>query len=126
MTRLILFDDARAREFEPFALTRPACELRAGATLVRQRWETALGATAIGFVSAAHLDDFEEPGAPAAFREAEIPAGTVIANARALPSLETLRNIRTETWTIAGKLAAVRLARAKPTAPLREPGAVLE
>ena len=43
MTELFLYDDARARSFEPFALTRPASELRVGAELVRRRWEMALG-----------------------------------------------------------------------------------
>jgi UDP-N-acetylglucosamine diphosphorylase/glucosamine-1-phosphate N-acetyltransferase len=126
MTNLVLYDDAKARAFEPFALTRPVCELRAGAVLVRQRWETALGATSLGFIGAAHLDDFEEPAAPGAFREVELAAGTIVANARALPALELLRNARADSWTIAGRLAAVRLARATPTAVLRETGAELD
>ena len=46
MTRLYLYDDAAARAFEPFALTRPVGELRAGAALLRRRWEAALGAPA--------------------------------------------------------------------------------
>jgi hypothetical protein len=55
---LYLYDDAAARAFEPFASTRPAGELRAGAELVRRRWERALGARAAGFLSAPHLDGF--------------------------------------------------------------------
>ena len=39
MKRLYLYDDAKAREFEPFALTRPASELRVGAEITRLRWE---------------------------------------------------------------------------------------
>ena len=31
MNTLVLYDDEAARGFEPFALTRPCCELRAGA-----------------------------------------------------------------------------------------------
>ena len=51
MTAIVLYDDARARHFEPFALTRPAGELRAGAQLTRERWTRALGVA----VSSAHL-----------------------------------------------------------------------
>lgn len=126
MTQLVLYDDAKARAFEPFALTRPVCELRAGAVLVRQRWETALGTPAKGFISAAHLDDFEEGDAPGAFLEPALAAGTIVANARALPSLEAVRNTRADVWLIQGRLAAVRLASAMPTATLRETGVELE
>jgi len=35
MSAVFLYDDARARQFEPFALTRPIGETRAGALLVR-------------------------------------------------------------------------------------------
>ena len=41
MSALYFFDDVRARQFEPFALTRPGCELRAGMSLIRKRWERA-------------------------------------------------------------------------------------
>ena len=37
---IVLYDDERARRFEPFALTRPVSELRAGTEIVRRRWET--------------------------------------------------------------------------------------
>ena len=123
---LVLYDDAKARAFEPFALRRPGSELRAGVALVRQRWETALGTAALGFISSAHLDDFEEPGAAAACRDGALAAGTVVANARALPALELLRNTRSDGWTMGGRLAAVRLAQATPVAALREAGVDLE
>ena len=126
MSKLILYDDAAARNFEPFALTRPVCELRAGVVLIRERWETALGTSAAGFVGAAHLDDFEEAGSPGAFLESELPAGTVVANARALPTLEALRDGRATAWTIAGRLAALRLPRATPVSALRTAGAELD
>ena len=64
MSAVYLYDDACARTFEPFALTRPAGELRAGALLVRDRWAHALGATVAGHITSAHLAGFDEPGAP--------------------------------------------------------------
>jgi UDP-N-acetylglucosamine diphosphorylase/glucosamine-1-phosphate N-acetyltransferase len=126
MSKLILYDDAAARNFEPFALTRPVSELRAGVVLIRERWETALGTSAAGFIGAAHLDDFEEAGAPGAYLENELPAGTVIANARALPLLEALIDGRAAAWTIGGQLAALRLTRATPASALRTAGTELE
>lgn len=124
MSTLVLYDDAAARNFEPFALTRPVSELRAGAVLVRERWEIALGIPAAGFIGAAHLDDFEESASPGAFLGSELPAGTIVANARALPLLEPLGG--GAAWTIDSRLAALRLARATPTSALRTAGTELE
>lgn len=107
---LYLYDDERARAFAPFALTRPVSELRAGAVLIRHRWESAIGEKASGSIVAPHLDDFEELDAPSAAR-GELPAGSVVANARCVVSLGAIpRDV--ETWTCGGRVAAVRLARA--------------
>ncbi len=61
---LIMVDDAVAREWEPFALTRPIGELMFGVVTLRERAERALSASCIGHVSAPHLEGFDEPGAP--------------------------------------------------------------
>ena len=66
MTLLFLYDDVRARTFAPFALTRPVSELRAGAEVIRRRWERVTAVRAEGFISAPHLVDFEEFDAPSA------------------------------------------------------------
>ncbi|MBV9879121.1 MAG: hypothetical protein JO180_01440 [Gemmatirosa sp.] len=107
MPPLFLYDDAAARAFEPFALTRPTGELRAGAELLRRRWERALGIQATGFVSAPHLDAFEELDAPSA-ATTTLPAGAIVANARAVVSLAE-RAPDAATWTLGGRVAAVRL-----------------
>ena len=60
---LVLFDDERARGWEPFALTRPIGELRFGAWRLVERAEHAFGIECIGHVTAEHLADFQEPGA---------------------------------------------------------------
>src|SRR5687767_15432264 len=83
---LVFVDDAGAADFLPFALTRPCCELRAGALLVRQRWERATRESTTGFVGAPHLVHFDEPGA-APFVEGTIPAGSILVNARCAVSL---------------------------------------
>jgi UDP-N-acetylglucosamine diphosphorylase / glucose-1-phosphate thymidylyltransferase / UDP-N-acetylgalactosamine diphosphorylase / glucosamine-1-phosphate N-acetyltransferase / galactosamine-1-phosphate N-acetyltransferase len=88
VTSLYLYDDAHAREFEPFALTRPVSELMAGADLIRKRWERACGATASGFIGAPHLAHFDETGAPRCVGPDDlIPAGSLIANSRFVPAI---------------------------------------
>lgn len=107
MISLYLWDDPRAATFAPYALTRPACELRAGAVLTRERWERAFDTHAVGFVAASHLTDFEEPGAPRAAMT--VPAGAVLVNARCLPSLGGFVDTQATRWSCAGRTAAVLL-----------------
>ena len=111
MTALYLYDDEVARGFEPFALTRPVGELRAGVELLRRRWERATGAAAHGFVAAPHLADFAEFDAPPAVA-GELPAGAILANARCAVALDAHAigaAEGTERWTCDGRVAAVRL-----------------
>ena len=110
MNPFYLYDDERARRFEPFALTRPAGELRAGCALVRERWEAALGTPCAGFLSSAHLAHFTESGAPGAVGTGRIPSGSIIVNARALPPLAPLRIA--DVWRLGTKIAAVRVGQA--------------
>lgn len=106
MSDLLLYDDAIARAFEPFALTRPFGEMRAGISLVRERWEGAMGGAAAGALVADHLRDFEEAGAPRAVREAR--AGTIVANTRCIVPLGWSAP-DADVWTCDGAIAAVRL-----------------
>lgn len=116
MTRLYLYDDSVARGFDPFSLTRPTSELRAGAELIRARWEMRLQLAASGFLGAAHLRDFEEAGAPSAVaQDAQLEAGSIIASSRCVPSLaEAAGDKGARAWVCHGKIAAVRLAEAAP------------
>lgn len=122
---LYLYDDARARTFEPFALTRPASELRAGAEIVRRRWERALGARAAGFVGAPHLAHFEEFDAPGA-AHGLLPAGAVVANSRCTPRLVTVADADCSVWRCEGRVAAVRLAQATTVAHLADGSVALD
>lgn len=105
---LVMYDDARARTFEPFALTRPAGELRAGAELIRRRWERAAGARAIGFSGAPHLKTFEEFDAPPVV-SGTLAQGTIIVNARCAIALDAILG-DANVWTCDGRIAAVRLS----------------
>ena len=107
MSGIYLYDDRRARGFEPFALTRPTAELRAGALLVRERWARALGAEVAGVVTSAHLASFVEPASAPIVHTGTLPAGAWIVNARFAPSLAPVRD--GTVLTADGRVAAVRL-----------------
>lgn len=111
--RLVLYDDATARAFEPFAHTRPVGELRAGGALLRERWERIAAARATGFVSAPHLATFAEFDAPPAIHATTLEAGTLLVNARFAAALDGVLDAGSTVWRCDGRVAAVRL-----TAPL--------
>lgn len=125
MSAIFLYDDARARQFEPFALTRPWSELRAGAELIRRRWTRALQLPAAGFIGAPHLADFDELDAPSAASIEQLPAGTVVANARCAVALVELPESG-DVWRCEGRVAAVRLAQDTPIAALADGTCELE
>jgi UDP-N-acetylglucosamine diphosphorylase/glucosamine-1-phosphate N-acetyltransferase len=107
VTALYVYDDACARSFAPFALTRPLGEMRAGVELIRRRWERALGVAACGSLSAAHLEHFEEFDAPPV-AVGTVPAGAIVVNSRCVVSLQP-GTARADVWTCEGRVAAVRL-----------------
>jgi UDP-N-acetylglucosamine diphosphorylase/glucosamine-1-phosphate N-acetyltransferase len=120
---IYFYDDGRAREFEPFALTRPLAEMVAGAALQRERWQTALQLPAAGVITGPHLTDFEEiSSTPMA--HGGIPAGSVIVNARFVPKLSSIDlsapaapndlTAGIELWLAKGRVAAVRTSRELP------------
>ena len=61
---LYLLDPDPSPAWEPFTGIRPLCELRAGAHLVRERWETFVGTEASAIFALPHLAGFPEPGVP--------------------------------------------------------------
>lgn len=121
MSALYLWDDSSAALFAPFALTRPVSELRAGALLIRERWEHAFRMPAAGSIASPELEQFDEMGAPTA--AAVVPAGAIVANSRFVPSL--VATLKTEegrewaAWRAGGKIAALRLPHDLPAATLR-------
>lgn len=111
MSEFFLYDDAAARSFEPFALTRPVSELRAGAELIRRRWERAFGLPVTGFIGAPHLTSFEEADAPPAVcADSDVVPGTIVANSRFVAALDGGEtNPKTKVWKNGGKVVAVRM-----------------
>lgn len=73
----LLYDDAAARAWQPFALTRPAGELRFGAFTTRERLGRLAGIGVAGHLALPHLEGFREADgapvlAPAAIPEAPL------------------------------------------------------
>ncbi len=116
MSALYLYDDARARTFEPFASTRPISEMVAGTALIRERWTTALqpGAGDVFSIAGARQRDFDDDGA-ARPAEGRIPSGSIVVNARCVPALpRDVRSLQQRTatstmWRCGNHLAAVRV-----------------
>ena len=93
--KLCLFDDAVARAWQPFALTRPCGELLFGAYTFRARAERLLGVRCSGHITSDHLHGFEEPGAAPVVRLSDIgeDAPRVFISSRAVVDWNALRTI---------------------------------
>lgn len=123
---MVLYDDATARGFEPFALTRPVGELRAGGALIRARWERVAASRATGFVSAPHLATFAEFDAPPASRAVTLDAGTLLVNARFAPALDAVLDGGATVWRCDGQVVAMRLSAPVDTQRLSDGTLVLD
>jgi len=84
---LYVFDDARARAWAPFALTRPVGELLFGAFLQRERAERFWKTPCAGHLAGEALAGFEEPGAAPALERGSLPhtGPVVLFSSRAVP-----------------------------------------
>jgi UDP-N-acetylglucosamine diphosphorylase/glucosamine-1-phosphate N-acetyltransferase len=82
---LYLLDPAPAAPWAPFAGVRPICELRAGAHLVRERWEAWLGTETREILALPHLAGFVEPGVPAVAAFHPIPGPALVASSTFAP-----------------------------------------
>src|SRR5207248_2687715 len=76
---LYLLDPDPAPAWAPFAGARPLCELRAGAHLIRERWETFIGAESSAIFALPHLAGFAEPGVPRVAARRPVPGPAAIA-----------------------------------------------
>src|SRR3954466_8164807 len=115
MTAVVIYDDARARAFEPFSSTRPVSEMVAGITSIRERWRSVLQPSdGAQFVAAAHHVNFDE-GPRTAPALGTIPRGSIVVNARAVPAVPAdlakmaHRSASCTMWRLGNQTAAVRL-----------------
>ena len=75
MSDLYLVEPSPAAEWFPFGDSRPVSELRAGAWLIRERWEGVAGGETQSVFSPPHLQSFVEDGVPVgALRDVTGPA----------------------------------------------------
>jgi UDP-N-acetylglucosamine diphosphorylase/glucosamine-1-phosphate N-acetyltransferase len=82
---LYLLDPEPGPAWAPFAGARPLSELRAGAHLVRERWETFVGTDTTAIFALPHLSGFPEPGVPPVRGFAPVPGPAVIASSTFAP-----------------------------------------
>jgi UDP-N-acetylglucosamine diphosphorylase/glucosamine-1-phosphate N-acetyltransferase len=82
---LYLLDPEPGPAWEPFAGIRPLSELRAGAHLIRERWETFVGAEATGIFALPHLAGFPEPGVPTVEARRAVTGPAVIGSSTFAP-----------------------------------------
>lgn len=113
MSSLLFYDDAKAREFAPFTLTRPVSQLVAGALKTSDRWELISGSPADGFIADESLSDFDEEGSPAFISsEVDISIGSILINSRFIPkagSREPYFDAAHNIWHGNGKVCAIRI-----------------
>ena len=84
---LYLLDPDPAPAWAPFAGVRPLSELRAGAHLIRERWETSVGAETDAVFALSHLAGFAEPGMPPVVSSRRaIPGPAVIGSSTFAPA----------------------------------------
>ncbi|HEY6059182.1 MAG TPA: hypothetical protein VIV10_01240 [Gemmatimonadales bacterium] len=82
---LYLLDPDPAPVWSPFAGVRPLSELRAGAHLIRERWETFVGAEASAVFALPHLAGFAEPGMPPVMPRQAVTGPAVIGSSTFAP-----------------------------------------
>lgn len=89
--QLLLFDDARAADWHPFTLTRPAGELLFGAHTMRERAELVFGARVGGHIAPA-LTGFREHEAADVVDPARITADVprILLLSRAVPAFQDM------------------------------------
>jgi UDP-N-acetylglucosamine diphosphorylase/glucosamine-1-phosphate N-acetyltransferase len=141
--RLYLYDDARAREWVPFARTRPVGELLHGVLLQRERWSRIWKVPCAGHLTGPELAGFTEPQAPAVVErtEADTEGIRIVVSSRAVPdTLETLEASEPATLEMNGEVVgwivgdgdplpspdALAEGRPGPDATREIPGRVLE
>jgi len=82
---LYLLDPEPAPAWAPFAGARPLSELRAGAHLIRERWETFVGAETTAIFALPHLAGFVEAGVPAVAARRPVTGPAVIGSTTFAP-----------------------------------------
>ncbi len=86
MTDLYLFEVDLPAEWYPFAHCRPVSELRAGAWLVRERWEAIASGETRAIFAGDHLRGFAEDGVPAVTPPTDVTGPAIVGLSAFAPS----------------------------------------
>lgn len=86
MTSLFLLDPDPSPAWLPFQDARPVAELRAGAWLIRERWEAIANAETEAVFAAAHLHAFTEDGAPPVEAPRTVEGPAIVGRSEFAPS----------------------------------------
>jgi UDP-N-acetylglucosamine diphosphorylase/glucosamine-1-phosphate N-acetyltransferase len=116
-TTVVVYDDAVARRFAPFSLTRPLAAMRAGAELIGRRWADAFRVESVDALSSPHLDGFAESGIGNA--SGILAPGTIVASSRCVVAIGAGATIG-DAWRAGDDMAAVRLSKAIPAEAFRD------
>ena len=82
---LYLLDPEPSAAWAPFAGARPLSELRAGAHLVRERWEAFVGVETAEILALPHLAGFVEPGVPTVSARRPVTGPAIIGSSTFAP-----------------------------------------
>jgi UDP-N-acetylglucosamine diphosphorylase / glucose-1-phosphate thymidylyltransferase / UDP-N-acetylgalactosamine diphosphorylase / glucosamine-1-phosphate N-acetyltransferase / galactosamine-1-phosphate N-acetyltransferase len=116
VTKLVLLDPPHAAagsdSLAPITSARPLAEVRAGALLIRERWQAVFGLPVSGVISSPRMSGFEEPGAAHVLHDDDvIDAGTIVALSDHAPALARIDRDRANTWTSNGVTVATTVVR---------------
>jgi len=91
MTRLYLLEpESPGAAWVPFTGVRPIAELRAGAWLIRERWEATLGAAAAGIIGA-HVNGFADTDSPPVVSADRVAGPALVARSDFVPPREAIQ-----------------------------------
>jgi UDP-N-acetylglucosamine diphosphorylase/glucosamine-1-phosphate N-acetyltransferase len=86
MTELYLHEPELSPEWYPIAHARPLAEQRAGAWLIRERWQAIAGTDAQAIFGPAHLRGFSEEGVPPVVQPHEVTGPAIVGRSDFAPS----------------------------------------
>jgi UDP-N-acetylglucosamine diphosphorylase / glucose-1-phosphate thymidylyltransferase / UDP-N-acetylgalactosamine diphosphorylase / glucosamine-1-phosphate N-acetyltransferase / galactosamine-1-phosphate N-acetyltransferase len=116
VTTLVLLDpphaDASSDPLAPITSARPLAEVRAGALLIRERWQAAFGLPVSGVISSPRMHGFDEPdSAPVLTDDHVVEAGTIVARSDHAPALSRIDRDCADTWISNGVTVATTVVR---------------
>lgn len=86
MPRLFIIDPPEAAQWQPFCTSRPLAETRAGAWLIRERWEAIADGETDAIFAEAHLHAFVEDGVPPVHEQGAVEGPAIVGLSTFVPT----------------------------------------